>query len=570
VANRIKLINLQQCPIDKIFYILNNEEMLRSVFILCSFCFSFSSFSQNNIPVQIPRPKLVVGIVVDQMRWDYLYRYFDLYGNNGFKRLLREGLSCENTLIPYLPTYTAPGHACIYTGSVPAIHGIIGNNWYERSINKSVYCTDDSTVSSVGGTATWGKNSPRNMWTTTIGDELRLSNNFKSKVFGVSIKDRASIIPAGHSANAAYWYDEAQGKWITSTYYMKELPAWVKDINSKDIPGDYMSKEWKTLLPLEKYDQSTTDLKEYEGKITGETSVGFPHNLSSVANKKYDAFKTTPFANTYTLNMAKAIVENEKLGNNKVTDFLAINIAATDFIGHAFGPNSIEVEDAYLRLDIDLAAFLQFLDIKMGKGNYLLFLSADHGVSQVPGFLTENSIPAGIMNQGALMRDINQLIEKKYDIKNGILNLQNYQVYLNTEWIEKNNKPLAEIKQFVVDQLKRQPYILNAFETEKISVTSIPEPMKKMLINGYNPKRSGDIHFILRSGYQDRGSTGTTHGSWSPYDAHIPLVWFGWRVKHGTINRETYMTDIAATLAAMLKIQMPGGCVGKVIEEVLK
>ena len=543
--------------------------MIKKLFFsFCSLWITGFSFSQSQHK-GIARPKLVIGLVIDQMRWDFLYRYYDMYSANGFKRLLNEGFSCENTLIPYVPAYTAPGHTCIYTGSVPAIHGIVGNNWFDKSTNKTVYCTYDSSVSPVGGSTLWGKNSPRNLWTTTIGDELKLSNNFKSKVFGISLKDRASILPAGHSANAAYWFDESLGKWITSTYYMKELPVWLKKINDQKLPDAYMSKDWNTLLPINKYDASTQDSKSYEGQIPGENSVTFPHKLTQITTNKYEAFKTTPFANTYTFNLAKAVIDNEKLGSNDITDFLAINIASTDLVGHTFGPNSIEIEDTYLRLDNDLTEFLNFLDTKLGKGNYLFFLSADHGVAHVPGFLQEHNIPAGVFNESTMAKEINLLLEKKFSLKNGVLNIQNYEVYLHTVEIEKMGK-MPEVKQTVIDYLLQQPFITNAFETEKISVTSIPEPIKKMLINGYYPKRSGDIHFIIKPAWFAGSATGTTHGVWNPYDAHIPLVWFGWNVKHGATNRETYMTDIAPTIAAMLKIQMPSGSVGKVIEEVMK
>ena len=544
--------------------------MVKKLFIaVCFFCIVNFSFAQKN-KTETARPKLVVGLVIDQMRWDYLYRYYNLYSSNGFKRLLNEGFSCENTLIPYLPTYTAPGHSCIYTGSVPAINGIVGNNWYDKTINKNVYCTDDSTVSNVGSNPATGHMSPRNLWTTTIGDELKLSNNFKSKVIGVSLKDRASILPAGHSANAAYWYDTTAGKWITSNYYMKELPYWVKNMNDKKLPDNYMAKDWNTILPMEKYGQSTEDNKIYEQKITGDTTVTFPHRLSQITIKKYNAFTYTPFAITYTFTMAKAAIENEQLGKNTVTDFLAINIASTDFIGHSFGPNSIEIEDTYLRLDNDIAAFLKFLDGKLGKNNYLLFLTADHGVANIPGFLHEHNIPAGLFTQPSLTKELNQFLEKKFSVKNAVLITENYEVYLNTDEIEKNGRSMAEIKEETIKFLKQKPYIFNAFESGNILQQSIPEPIKKMLINGYNPKRSGDIHFLLKPDYFDRINTGTTHGLWNPYDTHIPLLWYGWNIKHGKTNRETYMTDIAPTLAAMLKIQMPNGCVGKVIEEVMK
>ena len=521
---------------------------------------------QPGMPAATKRPKLVIGIVIDQMRWDYLYRFSELYSANGFKRMLGQGFSCENTLIPYMPTYTAPGHTCVYTGSVPAIHGIVGNNWFDRSIHGNVYCTDDSTVRTVGSSSNAGKMSPQNMWATTITDELRLSNNFKSKVIGIALKDRGAILPAGHSANAAYWYDN--GKWISSSYYMNELPAWVNDVNAKDLPGESMSKDWNTLLPIDKYDLSTADDKPYEGGIRGEKTVTFPHKTSTIGAEKYEAFKTTPGAASYTFSFAKSAIDNEKLGTGPVTDFLTVSISSTDYIGHSFGPNSIEAEDAYLRLDQDIADFLQYLDAKLGKGNYLTFLTADHGVAHVPAFLAEHKLPGGAVGDEDITKDLNEAINAKFGIANGVITVENYQVYLNTNEIEKQQKDLKEITKTVINALKQKPFIVNAVETSSIEAASLPDPQKKMFNNGYNPKRSGDILFVFKPGYFDGGSKGTTHGLWNPYDAHIPLLFFGWNVQHGKTNRETYMTDIAATVAAMLQIQMPSGCVGKVITEV--
>jgi predicted AlkP superfamily pyrophosphatase or phosphodiesterase len=530
----------------------------------------------NNTPVSNPaggkfsKPKLVVGIVIDQMRWDYLYRYNQLYSAGGFKRLMSEGFSCDNTFIPFTPTYTAPGHTCIYTGSVPAIHGIVSNNWYDKSRNANVYCTEDSLVKTVGNKSDAGKMSPENLWVTTITDELKLSNNFKSKVIGIALKDRGAILPAGHSANAAYWYDDKGGKWITSSYYMNNLPQWVKDFNAKDVVADYMSKEWNTLLPIDQYDLSTPDDEPYENPISGEAAVSFPHKLGIKGMGKYYSFRTTPFANTFTFDFAKKAIENEKLGSSAVTDFLAVSISSTDYIGHSFGPNSIETEDTYLRLDKDIADFLQYLDDKLGKGNYLTFLTADHGVAHIPGFLAEHKIPGGTFNDGDFAKEINAMAEEKYAVKNVVQSVQNYQVYLNFTEIEKQVKDKAALVNDVINLLKQKPFIINAFETEKIMQTAIPEPQKQMMTNGYNPKRSGDIQFTFKPGYFDGGSKGTTHGLWNPYDAHIPLLFFGWNIKQGNTNRETYMTDITATLAALLHIQMPNGCVGKVITEVTK
>lgn len=543
--------------------------MFKKLFI--SFCLIFLSiFSFGQKPKTTAHPKLIVGLVIDQMRWDYLYRYYDLYSANGFKRLLDKGFSCENTFVPYVPTYTGPGHTCIYTGSVPAIHGIIANDWYDVNTGKNVYCTDDSTVNTVGSTSGEGKMSPRNLWVTTIGDELRLSNNFSSKVIGISLKDRAAILPAGQAANAAYWFDDTVGKWITSTYYEKQLPAWVVKENEKLIPDAAMDKDWNTLLPISKYTQSTPDNENYEAALPGEATPTFPHRLSKITRSKYETFKYTPFATTYTFDMAKQAVENEKLGAGDVTDLLAISISSTDYIGHTFGPNSIEVEDTYLRLDKDIADFLSYLDAQLGEGNYLLFLTADHGVAHVPGFLESHNIPSGTFNTEALKSSLNKMLLEKYNLDNAVIVIENNQVYINNNEIQKKEKNISQVENDIIDYLKAQPYIVNAFSTENIETQSIPAPIKQKLINGYNPKRSGQIGFYEKPGYLGGGSKGTTHGMWNPYDAHIPLLWFGYHIKPGKTNSEVYMTDIAPTLSAILNIQMPDGSVGKVIEEVTK
>ncbi|MGF2411790.1 alkaline phosphatase PafA [Ferruginibacter sp.] len=544
--------------------------MYRRYFNVCVFLLLTAFIGLPNASFsQAGKPKLIVGLVVDQMRWDYLYRYSELYGNGGFKRLLKDGFTAENTLIPYMPTYTAVGHSCIYTGSVPAINGIVGNNWYDKAANKFVYCTDDSTVNTVGNNGRAGKMSPVNMWTTTITDELKLSNNFKSKVIGIALKDRGAILPAGHSANAAYWYDG--GKWITSTHYMTNLPEWVTKFNDKDVAGEYMKNDWNTLLPIAKYDLSTEDDKPYEAAIRGEKTVVFPHKLSAIdAGNKYEAFRTTPFANTFTFDFAKAAIENEGLGKNAATDFLAVSISSTDYIGHSFGPNSIEIEDTYLRLDKDIENFLLYLDKNIGKGNYTLFLSADHGVAHIPAFLKEHKIPGGTFEDGDIVKDLNTKIEEKFGVKNGVKTVMNYQVYLNDKNIAEQGKSMAEVKQLVIAALKEKDFIINAFELEKTLETALPAPQREMMVNGYNPKRSGDIEFTFKSGYFDGGTKGTTHGLWNPYDAHIPCVFFGWGVVPGKTYRETYMTDIAPTIAALLHIQMPSGSVGKVIKELIK
>lgn len=525
-----------------------------------------SVFAQGQHSAPDPAaPRLVVGLVIDQMRWDYLYRFRHQYTETGFNRLLGQGFSCENTMIPYVPTYTAPGHASIYTGSVPAVNGIIGNTWFNRAKNDYQYCTDDDSARTVGSESKAGNMSPDNLWGTTITDELRISKQFAGKVIGVAIKDRSSILPAGHSANAAYWYDGGAGKMISSTYYMKELPKWVQTFNAADPVAAYMRNDWNTLLPLSAYTLSTEDNKPYEYSIKGIKTVTFPHKLSALTKEKYEAFKTTPYGSSYTLDFARAAVRNEQLGRDEIPDFLAVSLSSPDYIGHAFGPNSVEIQDTYLRLDRDIASFLQFLDSAVGQGKYLFFLTADHGVAHVPGFLHEHGIPGGGEDDQAIKKQLEEIIRTQTGVQRPISNVINYQVYLADSVRHNEN-----VREAVIAALKQLPAVATAVDLEELPESVVPEPMRKRLINGYTPQRSGDIQFVFKPGYFDGSNKGTTHGLWNPYDSHIPLLFYGWGIRPGKLYRETYMTDIAPTLAALLKIQMPSGCVGQVIHEVLR
>lgn len=480
-------------------------------------------FSQKNNTVAKPteRPKLVVGLVVDQMRWDFLYRYYDKYSpNGGFRRLINKGFSCENTYINYMPTYTACGHTCLYTGSVPAIHGITGNNWYDTISKRGYYCTEDKSVSGVGNNSEEGQMSPKNMLVTSICDELKIGTEFKSKVVGVSIKDRGAILPAGHSADAAYWFDGKAGKFISSTYYMKELPVWVNKFNEKK----YLSGEGLSMTPM-----GNTAIKDFG----------------------IDA------------------INNEGLGKDSITDFLAMSFSTPDYVGHAYGPNSPEIENIYLKLDKDLEEFFAFLDNKIGRGQYLLFLSADHGVAHSTDYSIEHKLPG---------RPIGMNFEKATD---SILKLRfgnhklakvwsNNQVFLDYYLIDSLKLDRNEIAKTIVGFLSAQTAVQRVFEFRELMTVPLQENIRRMIVNGYYPSHTGDIQIILKPGYSGASGKGTTHGAWNPYDTHIPLVWYGWNIKPGKTNREVYMTDVAPTLAAMLKIQMPNGCVGTVIEEVMK
>lgn len=545
--------------------------MKRTLSFIC-FLLCFAGAHAQTKPTGVQRPKLVVGIVIDQMRWDYLYRFNSLFAaNGGFKRMMGEGFTSNNTLIPYAPTVTACGHTCVYTGSVPAIHGITGNNWWDNQLMRNVYCSEDKTVTSVGTTTDAGQMSPKNMLTTTVCDELRLATNFKSKVIGVAIKDRGSILPAGHSANAAYWYDSKTGDFITSSYYMNELPAWVNQFNKRKIVDSFYQIGWKTVLNKSVYtDYATEDIKAYEATPFGKEINAFPYDLSKFKGKDYGKIATTPYGNSLTVEMAKAAVINEKLGKGDATDFLAVSFSSPDYIGHSFGPNSWEMVDDYVRLDADLGKLLSFLDASVGKNQYTVFLTADHAVAHVPGFMKEHKLPGGLFDDNTTRKELNDQIKEKFGVTTAIENFYNYQVTLNHNKIDSAKADIDAIKRLIIAGLLKKEAVANAVETSKIMSSTLNKTQREMFANGYYPNRCGDIQIILKPGYIEGGSTGTTHGLWAPYDAHIPLLFYGWGIKKGSTNKENYMTDIAPTIAALLNIQMPSGSVGKVIEEAIK
>ena len=521
--------------------------------------------------VQRPaRPRLVVGLVLDQMRWDYLYRYADRFSEKGgFRRMLSEGHSCEQTLIPYAPTVTACGHSSVYTGTVPAINGITGNAWWDSQLNRTVYCTEDKSVSTVGSSSiNQGKMSPKNMLVTTISDELRLATNFQSKVVGVAIKDRGAILPAGHSANGAYWYDNSTGNWITSTYYSTELPGWAQAFNQRKLPDSFYAAGWSLLYPANSYKASTADKKSYENAVFGES---FPYDLKKYIGKDYGKINTSPMGNEMTLAFAKAALLGESLGRDEITDLLAISFSSPDYIGHSFGPNAIEAEDAMLRMDLALGKFFDWLDQQVGKGSYTVFLTADHGAAHVPEFSQENKLPGGRVFMGKIIDRLNASLEKTYRLKKLIVSDDNYQLHLDHVQLDSARINPNEILNWLQAELMKEPGIDRAFLLKDLNTVPLPAPVRKMLNNGYHPNRSGDLQIILKAGYIDAyGNTGTTHGLWNPYDTHIPLLWYGWGIKKGITHREVYMTDIAPTLAALLRIQMPSGNIGTVITEVLK
>lgn len=475
--------------------------------------------SLSQLQAQVERPKLVVGFVVDQMRWDYLYYYYDRYRTDGLRRLLAEGYSFGNTMIGYVPTVTAVGHSALFTGAAPSMNGIAGNWFYDQ--DKAVYCCQDNKVKSVGSNSAEGQMSPHRMLSTTIGDELKIATDYKSKVIGVALKDRAAILPAGHGADAAYWWDKSAGHFVTSTYYMDKLPDWVEKFN-------------KT------------------------------HSMKPGTDPKM-----LPEGVDVTFAMAEAAIDNENLGNHDVTDMLTVSISSTDAIGHAYGTRGKENWAAYEALDRGFAHFLKVLDEKVGKGNYLLFFTADHGAAHNYNVMRSHRIPAGAFDWQKSVSQVNDYMEQTMGIR-PVGDEDNYQYFIIDSIATSNGHTKQEVIDCIINYLRQDSQFMYVVDNEKVVEATIPEPLKQMIINGYRPGRSGEITVVTRPGYfgaEDSPKyTGTSHGQWNPYDSHIPLVFLGWHVPHGESTATVHNLDIAPTVCAMLHIQMPNGCMGEARE----
>ncbi|WP_200975456.1 alkaline phosphatase PafA [Echinicola sp. 20G] len=525
-----------------------------------------TSIAQNS-----DKPKLVVGIVVDQMRYEYLHKFHDRYTEGGFKRLMHEGFMMKNGHYNYIPTYTGPGHSSVYTGTTPATHGIIGNNWYVRKLGKSIYCAGDSTVTAVGGAEKNGHVSPRNLLTTTITDELKLSTNQRSKVVGVAIKDRGAALPAGHLGDA-YWYDKETGGFMTSTYYKEELPDWVKKFNNKKLAQKYLSKPWKPLYNIKTYIQSVEDNNDFESPFIGRETTDFPYDLKELMenNDGLGMIASTPFGNDLTLDMAMAAIEGEKLGKGDDTDFLAVSFSSTDYVGHRFGPTSIELEDTYLRLDQGLEKFFDYLDKEYGKGEYLVFLTADHAVAEVVNYMKSIEVPTGSFDTRFALTQLKGFTREHYGEGNWILNTSNEQIFLNRELLEEKGFELSKVQREIADFMLKFDGIKEAYTAANMKSNEYTEGRKHLLQMGFNHKASGDVLLVMEPAWLTNSSRGTTHGTGYIYDTHVPVLFYGWNVEAGTSTRYCTITDIAPTVSMLLNIRIPNGTSGQPIQEITK
>ena len=546
--------------------------------IIFSFIFLFNLvFSSQAQSIKKDQPKLVVGIVIDQMRQEYLYRFEGKFGEGGFKRLMKEGFMLKNAHYNYAPTCTGPGHASIYTGATPSIHGIIGNEWYDKELKKKVNCVEDGKQKPIGSDVGKGDISPWRLLSSTITDELELATQRRAKVIGISMKDRGAVLPAGHTPDGAYWYDGKTGKFITSTYYKAALPLWVDQFNELNLADTYLNQEWKTILPIDQYVESGPDDTPYETKFAGKEQVTFPYNLKELRklNGNFDLIKKTPFANDLLTDLAKATLLAEAMGKDEWTDFLTVSYSATDVLGHADGPNSIEIEDMYIRLDKNMEDLLNYLDKEIGSDKYTVFLTSDHGVADIPQYLKDLKIPAGKLNMANLEVKVNDFLQRYYPGKKVIESISNEQVFLNQELFTGDPKSsgidLLIATELISKFLISIDGIAEVYTEGLIRQGSYSEGGGKgMVIRGFHTKRSGDLAFSLQSGWTDEAeSKGTGHGSSYTYDTHVPVLFYGVGIKKGSSSHYHTITDIAPTLSVLLKIKFPSGCTGQPIVELL-
>ncbi len=478
---------------------------------------------QGFAQAQVERPRLVVGIMVDQMRWDYLYTLAGRWHGGGFDRLLGQGFSCQNTIIDYVPTVTACGHASVYTGTTPAFHGIAGNDYMIDG--QPVSSVKDTTVVGVGTTGKAGRRSPRNLLVTTMGDQIKLATDGQARVVGLSLKDRASILPAGHAADGAYWYDNDTHTFVTSTYYRKSLPDWVTAFNRTNaamLAGDV----WRQ-----------------------------------------------PVGVTATFALAEAALRAENLGADAVTDLLAMSISTTDAAAHTYGVRSQRVDSIYEQLDRELARFLDVLDQQVGKGRYLLFLTADHGGTYSEAHMRQMGITSGRFFSGPARDEANRELQQRFGASELIKAAMGYSFYINNEAIAQAGLDREAVKAAAVEALGRPRNVMWAVDCERAAQASVPAFIRERIMLGWNSKRSGEIFVLPVTGHYsswDGDLTGSNHGTWNQSDSHIPLLFYGWHVPAGETARLTHMTDIAPTVCAMLHIQAPDAAIGQPISFIVQ
>src|SRR5688572_20193029 len=534
------------------------------------------------------RPRLVLLIVVDQFRYDYLERFGDLFVANGLRRLMRDGASWTQSNYDHFPTYTAPGHGTLMTGAYPAETGIVGNDWPDRATGNRVSSVSDTSEKLLGGKPDAQASSPRRLMSSTIGDELRLINNNRSKVIGVSIKDRSAILPAGRNANAAYWFSLSSGTMVSSTYYFDELPAWVTSFNSPRPADKYFGQKWERLLPQAEYvKRAGPDSPTWEAVSARGDTNAFPHTITGGATAPdsafYSAFDHSPFSNELVLAFAQQALTNEQLGQDDDTDVLSVSFSGNDYVGHRYGPYSQEAMDVTLRVDRQIATLLDFVKTKVGLANTLIAFTADHGVSPIPEHAEQLGLGGARIKTADLIAALRAGIKARYNTdadyvykfndngwaRGGFINGNLYFDYAALERDKVNAEELAHV---VGTAALKIPGVARYFTRAQLmrGATSITDPIERRALHGFYPSRSGDI-VLIPDPYKYLGDTITaTHGSPYSYDTNVPTIIMGAGVTPGLYLEPASPADIAPTLCALLRLTPPTNVTGRVLLEALR
>jgi predicted AlkP superfamily pyrophosphatase or phosphodiesterase len=552
---------------------MNRIKQIIGFFILL---FIFQQANSQGAYIPPERPKLVIGIVIEQLRYDFIDKYWDMFSEGGFKKLINEGTFCKNASYDFFLTQSAPAHATLATGTVPRHHGIVADNWYEPLKEEIIYCTSDKSVDPVGGSFERGLHSPVHMLPSTFGDELKLATGGRAKVFGLGFKEHAAILASGHSADAAYWYDNVTGTWMSSTHYIDSIPGWLNDFNGMNLADIYLDDTWNTLLTVEEYSNCLPDTNKYESGIDGRSV--FPYDLkkmstgSGILNRKkdYSFLEKVPASDTYTADLAIRLIEEEKLGEDEVTDFISITFSATDNIGHNFGPSSVEMADAILRLDRDLEHFLSYINEKLGKKNVLIYLTSAHGLAEIPDVLTDNKIPAGYFKHNQALALLRSYLNVIYGQGNWVKGYYEKQVYLNRTLIEDSGFKLSDIQLTVASFLTQFTGVSTAVSGTVLAENEFTRGHFAKMRNSFDPIRSGDVIINLKPAWVENDLRVTNHNSVYEYDSHVPLLWYGWTINRSSITRKVSMNDLAATLSALCRVPFPNACTGEPLTELFR
>jgi predicted AlkP superfamily pyrophosphatase or phosphodiesterase len=519
-------------------------------------------------PAAAEPPKLVVAIVVDQLRYDYLERFNDQFGKGGFRLLMEEGAFLTSAHYNYAPTVTGPGHATILSGAPPSVHGIIGNDWFDKRTGKNLNCVADPDVEGVGAQGNSAKRSPRNFIGSNLADEMRL--RFRSKVVGLSLKDRGAILPAGKKPAGAYWFDSPSGSFITSTHYTSELPKWVVDFNARKLPASFIGQTWKRLLPESAYQWA--DELPGEGATAGDRSKTFDHILRLSSAEGFETIVPTPFGNQLLVEFAQAAIEGEQLGRGTNPDLLCISFSSPDAAGHIFGPYSQEVQDIALRLDQQLETLFAHLDRRIGLSNVVIVLTADHGVAPAPEFAAAQGLDGSRVDATALMGDLFSTLETRFGAGKFFLSRQMHDgvLYFDHRALRERGIDPELLAAAIRDWALETGHFQAAFTRAQLLDGRAPGTLGQLVLNGFHAERGGDV-VLVKKPFQLSGpaSVGTTHGSPYSYDTHVPVLFFGVGFKAGRYADKFAVTDIAPTLSAALRLSPPSGNTGTPLTKIL-